>query len=142
MASHNKEVLSTQNRIAVVRDYAALWQQFFSFFSDDLVDRSITEEEEQEFGNVVSLLSLNHFKFQELTRGYFGDAANVLGVIEQAVSLHYLQNMTDATFSKMQVEWHTLFIGMHKALGKLLSELSPKELAQLQGGVSTSPTDQ
>lgn len=125
--------LSLPNRIAVVRDYAALWQQFFSFFADDLQERQITADEENEFANIVGLLVVNHFKFQELTRGYFDDAAKVVPVLEEAVSLDYMKNLQAATFSKLQVDWHTLFIGMHKTLGKMLSELPPRQLAEIQG---------
>lgn len=128
------DLLALPNRIAVVRDYAALWQQFFAFFADDLTDRAITADEEQEFANLVSLLALNHFKFQELSRGYFDAAPQVVAVLEEAVSLDHLQHLPPASFSKLQLEWHTLFIGMHKTLGKMLSELPPKQLAELQAG--------
>lgn len=130
MAKHDH--LSIQNRIAVVRDYAALWQQFFTFFADDLIARQITQEEEQEFHNLVSLLAINHYKFQELTKGYFNDAPKVVEVLQETVSLEYLKTLPEASFSKIQVEWHSLFIGMHKTLGKLLGQLSPKQLAELQ----------
>ncbi|MBX3730107.1 MAG: hypothetical protein KF858_13065 [Candidatus Sumerlaeia bacterium] len=132
MAAFNH--LALLNRIAVVRDYAALWQQFFTFFAEELTEKTITADEEAEFANIVSLLAVNHYKFQELTRGYFDDAGKVIGVLEEAVSLEQMQLLPPATFSKMQLDWHTLFIGMHKTLGKMISELPPKQLAELQGG--------
>jgi uncharacterized protein (DUF2236 family) len=131
MAAFNH--LALTNRIAVVRDYAALWQQFFTFFAEELTDKQITADEEAEFANIVSLLAVNHYKFQELTRGYFDDAVKVIAVLEEAVSLEQMQLLPPATFSKMQLDWHTLFIGMHKTLGKMISELPPKQLAELQG---------
>ncbi|MCB2155735.1 hypothetical protein KQI84_12695 [bacterium] len=124
--------LSIENRIAVVREYAALWQQFFTYFSDDLIEKNITQEEEHEFGNLVSILALNHFKFQELSIDYFKDAPKILNVLTETVSLSHMKAQPEATFSKIQIEWHTLFIGMNKALGKLLSELPPKRLAEVQ----------
>lgn len=119
------------NRIAVTRDYAGLWQQFFTFFADDLAERAVTPEEESEFHNLISLLALNHYKFQELTKGYFNDAPAVVDVLVEVVTLDQMRNMSEASLSKIQVDWHSLFIGMHKALGKMLGELSPKELAMM-----------
>lgn len=120
------------NRVAVVRDYAGLWQHFFTFFADDLSTRQFTQQEELEFSNVVSLLALNHFKFQELTRDYYKDAPKILDVLMEAVSLDHLKGLSEATFSKLQVDWHTQFISMNKVLGRLLSEIPPKMLAEMQ----------
>jgi hypothetical protein len=125
---------SLENRIAVVREYAGLWQQFFGFFSEGLSDKTITPQEDQQFQNIVSILALNHYKFQEMTAGYYKDAAKVLDVLYEAVSLDHVKNLPDATFSKLQVEWHTQFIMMNKILGKMLGELPPKRLAELQRG--------
>jgi len=124
--------LSIVNRVTVLRDYAALWQRYFTFFQDDLEEKNFTPDEEQEFANIVSLLSLNHFKFQELTKAYFKDAGKVIDVLKETASLEMMKKMPGASFSKIQVEWHTLFIGMNKALGKMLSEMGPKQLEQLK----------
>ncbi|MEQ8822691.1 MAG: hypothetical protein RLY93_20835 [Sumerlaeia bacterium] len=132
MAAKAKDILSTENRILVVREYANLWQQFFTFFSEDLRDRQITQQEEQEFQQIVSVLALNHYKFEVLSADVFKDAGKITDVLSQTVNLNHIKNLPDATFSKIQVDWHTLFLGMHKALGKLLNELPPKRLAELQ----------
>ncbi len=124
--------LDLANRIAVVRDYSTLWQHFFAFFADDLSDRVFTQEEEQEFANIVSLLALNHYKFQELTRGYSKETDKIVSILKETPTLEQIQLMQEATFSKIQVEWHTLFIGMNKILGKMLGELPPKKLAEIQ----------
>lgn len=124
--------LTIENRIAVVREYAALWQQYFTYFSDDLTEKNITQEEEHDFGNLVSILALNHFKFQELSIDYFKEAPKVLDVLVETVSLGHMKAQGEATFGKIQIEWHTLFIGMNKALGKLLSQLPTKRLEELQ----------
>ena len=131
--------LKLENRIAVVKEYTALWQKYFSFFSDTDRERNVTPEEEQEFANLVSILSLNHYKFQELAGDYFKDAPKVVNVLTETVSLNHLKTVPDATFSKIQVEWHTLFIGMNKALGKLLAALPAKKLAEMQQSRQPQP---
>lgn len=128
----SKQLLSMPNRIMVIQDYAGLWQQFFSFFAEPLEGREFTPEEEEEFSKVVSLLALNHYKFQELTKAHFPDAGKVMDVLCEAVSLEHLREVPPASLSKFQVDWHTLFIGMNKALGKMLKEMSPKDLQRLQ----------
>jgi len=127
-----KETLSLPNRVMVLQEYSNLWQQFFSFFSDTLEGREFTPEEEQEFAKIVSVLALNHYKFQELTKAYFPDAGKVMEVLNETVSLAQLRDQPAASFSKIQVEWHSLFIGMHKALGKILKEMSQKDIQKLQ----------
>lgn len=128
--------LDIVNRVAVVREYAALWQQFFAFFADDIEERVFTEQEEEEFSGLVSLLALNHYKFQELSRDYFGGSESVLKVLDEAVSLAHIRELPAATLGKIQIEWHTQFIGMNKALGKLIGEIPPKRLAEMQQAAS------
>ena len=126
------DILRRVNRLIVIREYTSLWQQFFSFFADDISERQFTEEEEQSFTEIVTMLSINQFKFQELSRGYFKDADDILEVLEDAVSLQHIQLMNQASFEKMQIKWHTLFIAMNKAIGKLYKEMNPKELEEFQ----------
>ncbi|MGF1571687.1 MAG: hypothetical protein ACFCU1_01285 [Sumerlaeia bacterium] len=119
-------------RITVIREYSVLWQQYFAFFTEDFTERQFTAEEEQEFSTIVSYLALNQYKFAELSKGYFKDADGVLEVLADSVSLSQLQIMPEASLDKLQIDWHTHFISMNKAIGKMIKELSPKELEKLQ----------
>lgn len=132
MPNAHKELTRIENRIAVLREYAHLWQQFFGFFADDLSEKSFTAEEEEEFGQIVSLLALNQYKLQELSAGYYKGADKVVSILSDCVSLEYLKKMPTASFGKLQIEWHTQFLAMHKALGKMLADLPPKRLAELE----------
>ncbi len=123
---------SLENRIAVCREYAALWQRFFSYFAESLEDRQITEQMEAEFLQILSVLALNHYKFEELVGDQMPDAHKVLDVLGDAINLANIKSLPEAQFTKLQVEWHTLFISMNKALGKLILKLPPKKLAELQ----------
>lgn len=119
-------------RINVIRDYSGLWQQYFSYFTDDFTDRQYTAEEEEEFGAIVSFLALNHYKFSELSKGLFKNTDGILEVLEESVSLQHLQLLPEASLDKLQIDWHTYFIAMNKAIGKMVKELNPKELEKLQ----------
>ncbi|MDX2176958.1 MAG: hypothetical protein SF028_10875 [Candidatus Sumerlaeia bacterium] len=125
---------STPNRIAVCREYAMLWQRYFNFFSDPLADKVITNEMEMEFAQIVSLLALNQYKFQELVGDDMPDADKIVAVLSETMSLNDLKTLQESTYSKLQLDWHTLFISMNKALGRLSSRLTPKELAMMQQG--------
>jgi len=120
------------NRVRVMREYLALWQQYFSFFAEDLREHNITEAEEQEFAEVLSQLAFGHFKFQELSKPHFTSASKILDVLQETVSLESIKVLPDATFGKIQVEWHTLFISMYKALGKMTNELTPRDQEELK----------
>jgi hypothetical protein len=120
--AHNP-ILTIENRISVCRDYTKLWAEFFKFFAEGLHDKKVTEKDEAGFDKIVSLVALNHFKFVELMGDRFKDPEGILEVLTNSVSLSHLKSMSEAQFSKLQVDWHTLFIEMNKCLGKLNAEL-------------------
>jgi hypothetical protein len=116
-------LLTIENRIKVCRQYTTLWADFFKFFAENLEDKKITDKDEAQFEKIVSILALNHFKFTELMGDRLKDPEGILEVLTETVSLAQLKATSEAQFSKLQVEWHTLFIEMNKCLGKLKSEL-------------------
>lgn len=126
--------LSLQNRYHICREYTELWQTYFHFFSEELEDVVISDEMEMEFQNIMNVLALNHFKFSELCGVYMKDPMDILETMSQTPSLRTLQGLTESSLSKLMVEWHTTFIEMNKAMGKILSRMSPKELEAIQGG--------
>lgn len=141
MAPRN-QFLRLENRIAVCREYAELWQEFFQFFSDDFEEKGITEQMENEFENTMSVLALNHFKFQELCGDYMKDSQAILSILSDAVSLQVIRDMTESSRSKLMVEWHTTFIEMNKALGKMLGQLTPKQLEAMQAAAGAPAPQQ
>lgn len=132
--------LRIANRIKVCREYAELWQAYFQFFAELEEDAQITEEMEAEFENVMNILALNHYKFQELCGAYMKDAEAVVKTLSETVSLEVMRTMPEATRSKLLVEWHRTFIDMNKALGKMLAKLTPKQLEQLQASEAAAPS--
>ncbi len=124
--------LKVENRIMVCREYAELWQRFFQFFADDLEDLQVNDQMEKEFQQIMNILALNFYKFQQLCGEQMKDTDDILKIISDAVSMGHLQSTPEATLSKVRVDWHTTFIEMNKALGKLLAMLPPKRLAELQ----------
>jgi hypothetical protein len=125
-------LLSMPNRIAVCREYAQLWQAFFQFFSDDLTEVQITEQMEKDFEGIIGILALNNYKFVELCGEYMKDPGEVVKILAEVCNLTNLKAMPEATFSKLQVAWHTAFIDMNRALGKMISRLTKKELEEMQ----------
>ncbi|MCC7390970.1 hypothetical protein IT571_01260 [Candidatus Sumerlaeota bacterium] len=125
-----------ENRIVVCREYTELWQNYFTFFSEDMEDRLITEQMEKEFQNIMNVLALNHYKFSELCGEFMKNDAVILDILAQSDSLQTIKDMPEATRSKLMIEWHTTFIDMNKALGKLLAKLTPKQLQAMQGAPS------
>jgi len=131
--------LATNNRMTVCREYAELWQAYFERFGDDLSEKQITEQMEQEFENIMGILALNHYKFSELCGEYMKDPQEVMKIIAQTPSLKEVRETPEATLSKLMVSWHTTFIDMNKALGRMIGKLSKKELEALQGGGQAAP---
>jgi len=121
------KLTSLENRIAVCTQYAKLWHDYGRFFSEGLQDRRITEQEEQQFFQMIYLLASNHYRFTQLAGDYFKEGKAVLKVLSDTVSLQYIKSMSDAQFGQLLVDWHTLFIMMNKAIGKLKALQPPPE---------------
>ena len=78
----------------------------------------------------MNLLAQNHYRFVELSAPYFKDGDGLLKVLNDTPSLKALKEMSEAQFSKLQIDWHTLFIAMNKAIGKLNAQLPPTQPAK------------
>jgi hypothetical protein len=125
-------ILSTPNRIAVCREYAGLWQAFFQYFSEDMTDIVLTEQMEQEFESLIGVLALNNYKFTELCGEFMKDPGEVVKILAEVGNLAHLKSLPEASYSKLQIGWHTAFIDMNRALGKLMGRLTKKELEMMQ----------
>jgi len=126
------DLASIENRVNVCKEFTHLWSEFFSMFADGLHDKKITEADENKFSKILTALSFNQFKFEELMGEKFKNAEDIIGVLSQSVSLAHLKSISEAQFSKLQIDWHTIFIEMNKSLGRLINELSPVQLEELQ----------
>lgn len=114
-----KQFTSLDNRLAVITEYKNLWQEYFRFFADGFDDRKITEKEEQGFFHIMNVLATNHYRFVEMAGEHFKDGNAILELLTETVSLGTLKQMSEAQFSKLCIDWHTVFINMNKAIGKL-----------------------
>lgn len=114
-----KEFTSPQYRLSVVNDYTVLWKNYFQYFQEKEVERKFTAAEEQAFEQIMLSIAQNYFRFVEAAGQYLKGSKAILEVLESTPSLAVVHSMSDATFSKTQIDWHTLFIAMNKVLGKL-----------------------
>lgn len=114
-----KQLTSLDNRLTVITEYKNLWQEYFRFFADGFDDRKITAQEEQAFFHSMHGLAINHYKFVEVAGDVFKDGKLILEIMTDSPSLSALKQMSEAQFSKLCIDWHTAFINMNKALGKL-----------------------
>jgi hypothetical protein len=115
----HKQFTAVENRLAVCSQYTKLWQDYFKFFADGFEDKKITDQDEQAFFQLMNLIAANHFRYVELAGEFFKDGEGILKVLTDTVSLQYVKQMSDAQFSKLLIDWHTLFIMMNKTIGKL-----------------------
>jgi hypothetical protein len=118
-----KPFMSLEIRIELCKEYTKLWADFFKLFADGMDNRKIDPNEEKIFDQMVTLLSLRHYKFAAMMAEKLPDPDGILDVLCDSVSLQGLKEISEAQFSKLQVNWHTEFIAMNKCLGKLLNEL-------------------
>lgn len=112
-----------EERIKVCRDFISLWSRFFRFFAEDLSQKEITPDEEKAFFQVMSQISRKQFLFVESMADHFDRGPVIIDVLCLAVSLANIQVMPENTRSKLELDWHSLYLDMNKALGRLLREL-------------------
>ncbi|MCE5230780.1 TM2 domain-containing protein [bacterium] len=115
-----ENLVKLDNRIVVCREYINLWMQFFRFFAEDLTEKEITPAEEKAFFQVMSQLARKQFMFVELMADKFDRGNDIMNVLSMAVSLAHIQVMPENTRSKLELDWHGLFLDMNKTLGRLL----------------------
>lgn len=120
-----REREAAEQRMAVLREYARLWQEYFKFFADRMEGKRITEAEENAFAQLMNVLALNQFRFVETAHPHFKDPDGILKVLTDTVSLSHIQQMSDAQYSKLQIDWHMIFIAMNKAIGKVMATMPP-----------------
>ncbi len=112
-----------ENRISVCRDYIRLWSKFFELFADDIQKRQITEQEEKAFFQTLTLLAKRHFLFCELMADTFEGGDKIIDVLVTSVALSNIKSMNEASLSKLELDWHQLFLEMNVGLGRLLRRL-------------------
>lgn len=126
-----EDLVKLDNRIVVCREYINLWMQFFRFFAEDLAEKEISPAEEKAFFQVMSQLSRKQFMFVELMADKFERGNDIMNVLGMAVSLAHIQLMAENTRSKLELDWHGLFLDMNKTLGRLLRSY-PGNLSLIQ----------
>ena len=133
------ELVKLENRVAVCREFINLWMQFFRFFAEDLSEKEITPAEEKAFFQAMSALARKHFLFVEMMGDTFDRGGDVIDVLGVAVSLANIQVLPENTRSKLELDWHNLFLDMNRSLGRLIRRL-PGNMSLSEALASLSKT--
>jgi hypothetical protein len=125
-----------EQRIAFVQEYIKLWRQFFEMFAEGFEGRKILKRDEEEFARVLNSLAHHHYRFTTMAHPEMSNTDGILKVLCEVTSLSHLKGISEAQVSKIQIDWHSIFIDMNKALGRLLAQrpLTPEEQAMAKRG--------
>ena len=121
--SKKNEPSDLEKKIQFCRQYAKIWADLFNYFSDKLDDASVTPQRDDEFFKIMSVLASRHFELTARLGDDLKDADKITDLLGKLVGLANLQNMSEVEFSTTQVAWHEIFIGLNKALGRLVQQL-------------------
>lgn len=119
-------------KVDAVTEYIALWNRYFSFFSDEQSSIDDSAQAEFEFLQVVQALVLKHYPLVGLLHEHLDDGANILKLLQSNVSLGQIKTMADTEFDRMQVSWHEIFLQLCKVRGRLEHEIPVKVLEEYQ----------
>lgn len=117
------QMIRIENRISVCRQYIKLWAQLFRFFADYNPERKVTADEEKRFFQVITALARKHFLFNELMSDTFSSPDKIIELLVEMSSLQKVVSMDEVAISKIELEWHTLFLEMNVGLGRLLRQM-------------------
>lgn len=117
------QMIRIENRISVCRQYIKLWAQLFRFFAERNPERKATAEEEKNFFQVITALARKHFLFNELMGDTFSSPDKIIELLTEMTSLQKVISLDETAISKIELEWHTLFLEMNVALGRLLRQM-------------------
>lgn len=125
-----------EDRIKFVEEYIKLWQQFFERFADGFENRKILKRDEDEFARILNSLAHHHYRFTAMVYPNMRDTGGIIKILCSVISLSHLKSLSEAQLSKVQNEWHTLFIDMNKALGRMMARrpLTPEEEQMMKTG--------
>jgi hypothetical protein len=97
-----------------------LWHQFFDFFADGFHHRKITGESEGQFFRIMTELARGQYRLRFFLKDNCPGDDKMLQILSESVSLTTINEMSEAQFNKLQHSWHVVFIGLNKALGRLI----------------------
>jgi hypothetical protein len=125
-----------EQRVAFVQEYIKLWRQFFEMFAEGFEGRKILKRDEEEFARILNSLAHHHYRFTAMSYPEMSNTDSILKVLCEVISLSHLKGLSEAQVSKFQIDWHSIFIDMNKALGRLIAHrpLTPEEVAAAKRG--------
>lgn len=128
MSKSSKRKLDLDGKIALCQDYTQTWAKFFNFFGDGFEGRRVTADGETQFFRIMTDLARREYRLTYFLQDDFKMGKDILDVLSDAISLAHIQEMSEAQFSKYQLQWHVIFIALNKALGRLIERQPlPKE---------------
>lgn len=114
------DLVKLENRVIICREYIDLWMRYFRFIAEIHEDKEVTAADEKAFFQIMTTLARKHFLFVELMGDTFDGEKDVTKILTTSVSLSAVKMMNENTRDKLELDWHTQFLAMNKALGRLL----------------------
>lgn len=119
-----------ERRFADCNELLEVWRVFL-----DLVNRAVkppkttTPQLEQQFLNSKARIAMLHDSFVDSLKHDKQVGANMLQIVNRAITLRNLQKVTEAEARKMEIEWHEVYLLLNETVSTLNEERS--KLAQV-----------
>jgi hypothetical protein len=124
-----KQFRSIEYRLSQLEGFVEAWASYFLYFgSPDQDELDASPEQESGFMEATRYIAGQLYKIAELSRGYFDDTDAIFKILKEARSLEHLKETSDSNFDRLQISWHEIYLKLNKARGKLLHQLSAKQL--------------
>lgn len=117
------DYVKLDSRIRTCREYIALWTNYFRFITETIDRKEVVPEEEKGFFQICTQLARKQFQFVEQMGDCFERGGDIINLLSTGTSLATIQGMQEQTRAKFELDWHSIFLDMNKALGRLVRML-------------------
>jgi hypothetical protein len=124
MASWNeREREEIEFRMAAVQKFLEQWQRLNAMFQRAYRQEEITQQDEEEFLKLKSLVARRHQYLLEYLGEEYEMGQPITPLLSDMVTLRNLQGIHWDFYKKLRGQWHVTFLALNSALGYLMVHL-------------------
>ncbi len=112
-----------ERRAADCTELVDFWKQFLELVNKAVKPpKTCTPQLEQQFINTKARIAMLHDSFMESLKHDKQVGANMLEIVNRAITLRLLQKLNEAETKKLELEWHEVYLLLNEAVSGLNEE--------------------
>lgn len=117
-------------RLADCQELVEAWRAFLNLINRAVKSgENVSPQMEQQFLNAKARIAMLHDSFMESLRHDKNVGANMLEIVNRAITLRTLKKVSESEARKVEIEWHEVFLLLNETVSNLNEERN--ELAEV-----------